>query len=97
MKRSEVKEQYKWRIEDIFSSDEKWEESFKQAEKAITFSKYAGKLHDSDTLLKFFKDSDEFDKLVSKLGVYAHMRHDEDAAISKYNAYYAKIGMLYTK
>lgn len=97
MKRSEVKEQYKWRIEDIFPTDEAWEECFKQAESMISFSKYAGKLGDSDSLLKFFKESDEFEKVVSKLGVYANMRHDEDAAISKYNAYYAKIGTLYTK
>lgn len=97
MKRSEVKEEYKWRIEDIFSTDEAWEESFKKAEGMITFSKYSGKLGDSETLLKLFKESDEFDKVVSKLGVYANMRRDEDAAVSKYNAYYAKMGMLYTK
>lgn len=97
MKRSEVKAEYKWKIEDIFSSDEKWEEEFARLEKLIDFSGFAGKLSDSDTLLKFFKADDEFGKDFEKLAVYASMRHDEDSAVSKYAAYDAKVYALYTK
>ncbi|MDE6868723.1 MAG: oligoendopeptidase F [Clostridia bacterium] len=97
MKRSEVKEKYKWKIEDIFSSDEEWEKTFDKTEKSLDFSKYAGNLSDSDTLLKFFKANDEFDKNLSRLAVFAHMRHDEDASVSKYTAYYAKVGALNSK
>lgn len=97
MKRSEVKENYKWRVEDIFSADTEWEKAYAEAEKRINFSKYAGKLGDADTLLKLLKESDELDKLISRLGVYAYMRKCEDAAVTKYNAYNAKIGMLSTK
>ncbi len=97
MKRSEVKEKYKWKIEDIFPSDEDWEKTFDKTSKLLDFAKYAGKLSNADTLLKFFKANDEFDKNLSRLAVYAHMRHDEDAAISKYTAYYAKIGALNSK
>lgn len=97
MKRSEVKERYKWKIEDIFSSDEEWEKSFEKAEKSIDFEKYAGKLGDSDTLLKFYKHTDEFNKLFERLYVYAHMRHDEDTEAEKYAAYYAKMGSLEVK
>ena len=39
MKRQEVKEQYKWKIEDIFPSDEAWEASFEKAKGMISFSK----------------------------------------------------------
>ena len=97
MKRSEVKEKYKWKIEDIFASDEEWEKSFDKTEKSLDFAKYAGKLSDSSMLLKFLKANDEFDKNLSRLAVYAHMRHDEDAAISKYTAYYSKVGALNSK
>ena len=37
MKRSEVKQQYKWAIEDIYATDEAWEKDFEKAEKSITF------------------------------------------------------------
>ena len=97
MKRDEVKEQYKWKIEDIYATDEEWEKDFAKATKAITFSSYAGKLSDSKTLLKFLKELDEFGKLVERLAVYAHMRHDEDAGNTKYGACYARIGSLFAQ
>lgn len=97
MKRSEVKERYKWKIEDIFASDAEWEKSFESAEKSIGFEKYAGKLSDSDTLLEFYKHTDEFNKLFERLYVYAHMRHDEDTGAEKYAAYYAKASSLEVK
>ena len=97
MKRSEVNEKYKWKIEDIFASDEDWERFFEDTEKSLDFAKYAGKLSESETLLKFFKANDEFDKNLSRLAVYAHVRHDEDAAISRYTAYYSKVGALNSK
>ncbi len=97
MKRSEVKERYKWKIEDIFATDEEWEKSFDKAEKSIDFEKFAGKLGDCDTLLSFYKHIDEYNKLLEKLFVYAHMRHDEDSAVEKYSAYYSKVSSLEVK
>lgn len=97
MERNEVKEQYKWKIDDIFASDEAWEEAYAWALSNINFSKYAGKLSNREQLLKFFKENDEFSKVVEKLAVYANMKHDEDSRISKYTAYNAKIGMLFSK
>lgn len=97
MKRSEVKTKYKWKLEDIFATDEAWEKEFAALEKSINFSGYAGKLGDSETLLKFFKADDEFGKRFGKVAVYASMRHDEDSAVAKYAAYDAKIYSLYTK
>lgn len=97
MKRNEVQEKYKWKIEDIFSSDEEWEKSFAEAENSIDFSYYAGKLDDRDTLLDFLNKDTELSIRLEKLGIYAHMRHDEDTSVSKYSAYYAKIGSIYAK
>lgn len=97
MKRSEVKTEYKWKIEDIFATDEEWEKEFARLEKQIDFSKYAGKLGDRETLLQFFKADDEFGKSFDKVAVYASMKHDEDSSVSKYAAMDAKIYSLYTK
>lgn len=97
MQRSQVKEEYKWAITDIYPSDEEWEADYNHAMEMINFSCYAGKLNDRQTLLKFFKENDEFMKLAERLAVYAHMRHDEDTRISKYTSYYSKVGMLFSK
>ena len=97
MKRDEVKIEYKWKLEDIFASDEEWEKEFARLENGINFSCFAGKLNDPDTLLKFFKADDEFGIAFEKLAVYASMKHDEDSAVAKYSAYDAKIYTLYTK
>lgn len=97
MKRSEVKEQYKWKTDDIFASDELWEKSFAETEKSLNFSKFAGKLNNCETLLEFFKEDDRFSIQLEKLAIYAHLRYDEDRSVSKYGAYYAKIGSLYSK
>ena len=97
MKRQEVKEKYKWKIEDIYADDEEWERDFALVEKSLDFSEYAGKLSNAETLLKFLRKDEELSKLADRLGVYAHMRRDEDAANTKYAAYYAKIAALYSK
>lgn len=97
MKRNEVNERYKWKIEDIFASDEEWEKGFADSEKKLDFAKYSGKLGDSETLLKFFKQNDEFCISFEKLILYAHMKHDEDTSISKYGAYYSKVVALSAK
>lgn len=97
MDRSQVKEQYKWKIEDIFRTDTDWEKCFEKTEKALNFSQYAGKLKDSDILLRFFKQQDAFNIDFLRLAVYAHMKKDEDTSVSKYGAYYAKINALYSK
>lgn len=97
MDRSQVKEQYKWKIEDIFRTDTDWEKCFEKTEKVLNFSQYAGKLKDSDILLKFFKQQDAFNIDFLRLAVYAHMKKDEDTSVSKYGAYYAKINALYSK
>ena len=97
MTREQVKEQYKWKIEDIFATDEDWEKAFKKAESSLDLSRYSGKLGQKDELLKFLKANDEFSISLERLGVYAHMRNDENRGVSKYNSYKAKVGALYSK
>ncbi len=97
MKRNEVKERYKWAIEDIYATDSDWEKDFDKLQKSIDFSKYSGKLGNKDTLLKFLNADEEFCKLLERLADYAHLRHDEDADVAKYAGYFAKVNSLYAK
>lgn len=43
MKRNEVKEEYKWKVEDLFPTDEDFEKAYADAEKMIDFSRFFGK------------------------------------------------------
>lgn len=97
MKRSEVKERLKWKIEDIFTTDKEWEAAFEKVQKSLNFSKYAGKLGDKDMLYKFLKEEEEFDKLFDKVAVYAHLRRDEDLGNAAYGKNYSKVGALIAK
>lgn len=86
--RDEIDEQYKWRLEDIYETDEAWEEDYKKLEDMIpTVEKYKGKLDRSSSyVVKCIQLVEEMQRLNDKLNVYASMRSDEDNANDKYSA-----------
>lgn len=96
MKRQDVQTKYKWKVEDIYESDEQWEEAFRKAQDSPDFSAYSGKLGDKEQLLAYFRKNDEYSKLIDKLASYAHLRNDEDKSVAKYAAQFAKVMSLYT-
>ena len=86
MKRSEVESKYKWKLEDIYASDEAWEQDFaKISEMAGKFAAHKGKIGTSgEETLGALNDYLAIDRAVDKLYAYAHMRLDEDNANPKY-------------
>lgn len=85
MKRSEVKPEYRWKLEDIYPTDKDWEDEFSAVEaKVPEIASYRGKLSSRDTLLACLRLSDEISKAAEKLFVYARMRRDEDSAKGLY-------------
>ena len=86
--RSQIAEQDKWAIHDIYATDELWEADLQKAKDLIpVISGYAGKLGESaKTLLAFLKLTEEIEVLADALGNYATRRSDEDARVSKYQA-----------
>lgn len=96
MKRQEVGEQFKWRLSDIYSSDEKWEEDFKKAQKLNDFSKYSGKLGIREQLLEYLRSTDGYCKILDKLVAYAQLHSDEDRGVEKYRIMFSKIYSLFT-
>ena len=97
MERQEVQAKYKWKVEDIFPSDEAWEKSYAEAEKQIDFSAFEGKLDKKESVVRFFAQEEETAKKLERLHLYAHMRHDEDSRISKYTAMQSKALSLYVR
>lgn len=86
--RSEIAEQDKWAIHDIYATDELWEADLQKAKALIpTVSAFAGKLGGSaQKLLDYMKLTEEIAVLADALGNYAMRRSDEDARVSKYQA-----------
>lgn len=85
-KRSEVKKEHTWALEDLFASDELWTEALAEAEKfAERLLAMKGTLGQSaQNLLKYFELNDEISLAVEKLANYAMRKSDEDTANSKY-------------
>lgn len=86
--RSEIAEQDKWAIHDIYATDELWEADLQKGKDLIpTVSAFAGKLGGSaQNLLDYMKLTEEISVLADALGNYAMRRSDEDARVSKYQA-----------
>ena len=97
MKRQDVKTEYKWKTQDIFASDEKWEEEFKKAQNIPAFSKYSGKLGDKKQLLKFLRENDEYSKLIDRLAIYANICNDEDKTVALHAEQYSRIFPIFTQ
>ena len=86
--RSEIREEDKWAIHDIYATDALWEEDLKKLKAMIPqVTAFAGKLATSaDMLLDYMHLEEETAILGNALGNYAMRRSDEDARVSKYQA-----------
>lgn len=87
-RRKEIEQQYKWKLEDIYASNDEWEKDFVKVKKLIPqMAQYKDKLADSSTtLLQALKLSDELSSLTERVFVYARMRRDEDNTNATYQA-----------
>lgn len=85
-KRSEVKKEHTWALEDLFASDELWAEALADSDKYVKkLESLKGKLGtNAGVLLDYFKTNDELSLAAEKLANYAMRKSDEDTANSKY-------------
>ncbi len=85
MKRNEVKTEYKWKVDDIFESDEQWEQAFKEFTSDLRGMRiYKGRLGNARHLLACLQYVDKMDQKMEKLYCYAHLKKDEDSANDTY-------------
>ena len=80
--RAEVPEENTWRLEDIFPTDEAWKAEYEALQKMPEqIAAYAGHLGESaETLLRYYRLSDELTVRLSKLMGYASQKLDQDIA-----------------
>ena len=86
--RSEIPEQDKWAIEDIYPTDEAWSGDLEKV-KTLTAEAagFAGHLGDSaKTLLSYCRLAEQVEVLASAVANYAFRKGDEDARVGKYQA-----------
>jgi len=97
--RKEIEEEYKWNLEDIYNTDEEWEEAFKKVKELLEkVEDYKGKLTASGKdLLNGLELIMEIQEIVSRLYAYAHMRQDEDTNNQTYQALYNRAQGLYNE
>ncbi|MBQ7187677.1 MAG: oligoendopeptidase F [Ruminococcus sp.] len=98
-KRSEVPEEYKWAIEDIYASDDAWRADLAKMQKLPEkVASYKGRLAEgAETLLGFLKLSDEISVLADSLGNYAQRRSDEDTANTLYQGMVGQLMNAYVE
>ncbi|MBD5559129.1 MAG: oligoendopeptidase F [Clostridia bacterium] len=86
--RLNVDEKHKWKLEDIYASDEDFEAELMQLEEMLKdIPGIRETLTDSpETLAKAFRQTEAMEHIAARLFVYARMRRDEDNTVAKYQA-----------
>lgn len=99
MKRSEISDEYKWSVKDLYSSDELWNNDYEKALKSTQEkSSFEGCVMDSaDTLANALSESEKDDYITERLYVYAFMRYYEDTSDGTYQQMSGKAQMLAVK
>lgn len=90
--RAEVPEALKWKLTDLYASDEQWEAQVAEIDHmSETIAQYRGKLGESaSTLTEFFQKQDTLLNKLSRVYVYANQSYHQDTADTHYQAYVAK-------
>jgi oligoendopeptidase F len=99
LKRSEISDEYKWSVKDLYSSDELWNNDYEKALKSTQEkSSFEGCVMDSaDTLANALSESEKDDYITERLYVYAFMRYYEDTSDGTYQQMSGKAQMLAVK
>jgi oligoendopeptidase F len=97
--RHEITEEMTWKLEDIFATDEAWEQEFKAVKEFIpNVTVHKEKLGESaESLLEAFETQNELMSRLRILYTYAHMRYDQDTTNSFYQALDARMKSLYAE
>lgn len=96
MKRSEQRIEDTWCMEDMFESDDFWEEEFARLQRMISqYQDFEGTLGESaERLLEYLKFNDEVNLLMERIYVYANQKYHQDMADGKYQDFSARAQKL---
>lgn len=100
MERKDVEKRLQWKTQDIYQSDEAWEQEFKAVETEYgnyDFTVYENAFTDKQKLLDCLRLSDTIARRMEKLYLYAHLCHDVDVRDSAKTSAMARISSLFSK
>ncbi len=94
-KRSEVLPENSWQLEDLFSSQKDWDNTYEELKKLKNkAADYEGKLNTPDHIKAVFALEDDLSLQIERLYVYAHLNHDQDTTNPTYQALVQKAKKL---
>jgi len=86
-KRKDIPTEHRWKLEDLFSSQQSWDEEYKLTKSALQeVALFQGKLHDVSAISACFAYEDQISLHAERLYVYANMKHHEDTAEAEFQA-----------
>ena len=89
--RSEIPQEDKWAIEDLYPTDEAWEaELATLAEDKAYLASFNGKLENAEHLLAFLERAEKLNVKADRLGNYCMRKSDEDTRNATYQAMQGK-------
>lgn len=89
--REDIPLENKWALEDLFATDEKWENALTELmQHKDALASFDGRLNDSEALLEYLTLSEEVNAKAELLGNYCMRRSDEDTRNSFYQAMVGK-------
>lgn len=90
--RNEIKEEFKWTLNDIFKNDDLWEDEFNKIKnESPKLTSFSGTFTEKNKILEYLKFNEEMSRRAEKLFVYAHMKCDEDTTNQKYQGMMNKV------
>ena len=90
--RSEVSDQHKWNLKDIYHSDQAWEEDFDELKQLVPkLQDYRGKLDSAENLIECLNLQKQIGKKLDKLVGYAMRSRDQDNTNSTYQEFSDRI------
>ena len=92
-KRSEIDKRFTWATEDLFPSDEAWEQAMAGlSDMPQRLEAYRGRLGaDGATLLAYFRLGDELSLKLNRVANYAFRKADEDTTVGRYQEMRGKV------
>lgn len=98
MERSEIKQEYKWNLSDIYENYSDWEKDFeKVSELKKELAGFKGQFGNEGKLLEFFQKQEEMDKISYKLYRYPQLARDLNSSDKEAVEHLQKVQFLFAE
>jgi len=98
MERSEIKQEYKWNLSDIYENYLAWEKDFeKVSELKKELAGFKGQFGNEGKLLEFFQKQEEMDKISYKLYCYPQLARDLNSSDKEAVEHLQKVQFLFAE